>query len=225
MATDVELVTHVLQVGPQFIAQTEVLLPVIGGERERVEMVGGVDAGAGIAVLQPHATDRGVSLAHLEVDAGHLQVDGGTKAGDSSSDDQNLEVFGQSVRLVIEELDQPHLGCGELAVFGRHVLAHRDAEHANEQFVVGVRQRHGPAGLPRLDRLERGLAHLVLVCGQQATGVVVAHAALSLRVIGSLQPVGLPRQLNQHHQQRGNVGDGDRLDQQLFLRLVWTRTV
>ncbi len=122
---------------------------------------------------------------------------------------------------MIEELDQAHLGGGELAVLGRNVLVHGDAEHSDEQIVVGMRQRDRSSRLPRLDRLERGLTHLLLVFGQQSTGVVVAHAGLALRVVGRLQPVGLPRQLDQHHQQAGKVGDGNRVDQQL---LVWLST-
>ena len=90
-AAQAEAVGDVLEVGVQLVAQGEVHRPVVGRERERVEVVGRVDAGARVAVLPPGAAHGGRSSRSIgEGDASLLEVHRRADAGHAAADDQHL---------------------------------------------------------------------------------------------------------------------------------------
>src|SRR5581483_6384273 len=76
------------QVTVQLVAPGEIPGPVGPlGEGERVQVAGGVDAAAGIAVLQPGAADLLVLVENGEGDARPLQLDAGAQPGEPAADD------------------------------------------------------------------------------------------------------------------------------------------
>jgi hypothetical protein len=72
---EAELLDQTLEVGQQVGLGREARRPVVGlREREAVELVGHVDAAAGVDVLEPGAADLGVLLEHGHGDAGLAQA-------------------------------------------------------------------------------------------------------------------------------------------------------
>jgi len=178
-----------------------------------------VDAGAWVAVLPPHPAHRAVALDHLEGHAGLLQVDGGAQPRSAGADHQHLEAGGDIDGVVIQELGKAELGGGEGAVLVGHMLAHRGAEHAHDQCVIGLGDCHRAAVAPCRDGFEGCVAHLLLVGGRETAGVVVAQARLALGTVRLVQPVQLTGHLHQHHQQRRDVRYGNRCGERLIVHI------
>lgn len=83
------LVGDAFEIALDLALQGEVARPVVLGERVRVDVVGGVHARAGVAVLVPGAADFGVLLDHDIRNARALQADRGAQAGHAGADDQD----------------------------------------------------------------------------------------------------------------------------------------
>ena len=216
-----EAVGDVLEVVVQLVAQREVLRPVVGRERERVEVVRRVDPGARVVVVPPGAAHRLVLLDDREGDAQLLEVHGRADARDAAADDQHPEALRHvEAALVLVGEVQAELRRHHVAVLAGHRFAHGARQHLDEQLGRGLGDRHGPAGPPGQDGLERGLPDLLLDVLGEAGVVVVAHAAAARRPVGRLQPAVLAGHLEQHHQQRRDVGDRHRLGERLGLLSV-----
>ena len=78
VATQIELRRDVFQISLELIAQREVLAPVIGREGKRIEMIGRIDAGAGIAVVAPDAAEGRALFQDYKRNAGALKMYRGT---------------------------------------------------------------------------------------------------------------------------------------------------
>ena len=203
----------------QLIAQAEVHLPVMRGERVRVQVVRGVHAGTGIAVLPPDPADRAVALDDLVGHTGLLEIDGGAQPRSTCTDHQHLEAGRNLDGVVVQELGEPELGGRESAVLVGHVLAHGGAEHPGDERVVGLGNCHRAAVTPCRNGFQRRLAYLLLVLGGEAAGVVVTQAGLALGPVRLIQPMQLAGHLDQHHQQRRDVRHRDCCGERLVVHV------
>ena len=201
----------------QLVAQREVHRPVVGGERERVEVVRRVDAGARVAVVPPGAADGGVLLEIDERDAGLLQVDRRAQARHAGADDEHLEALGH-----VERLASTRCGCRPscAAIIGPYSggTCSPIAQLSISTSSVGRRLGDGDRRPARHARMASSAASRIS-CWTGSGSPPVSLSPMPRRAsgrYGSLQPAPLAGQLHQHHQQRRDVGDRDGLGELLL---------
>lgn len=96
-------------------------------------MVGGVDAGPRVLVLEPGPSHGVVLFEHPERNAGGLEMHGGTKTGHAAADDHHVEAVRHVDGLGFDR-SLTELGRREPPVLGWDALAHGTAEHVDEKF-------------------------------------------------------------------------------------------
>ena len=174
VAAQVGVVGVVAQVVEHLAAAPEGGRPGVRAERVGVEVAGGVDPGARVAVLPPGAGDLVVALQCGHRDAHRAQRRDREEPADAGADDERVGAVGDArVR--------GRLGLGDAEGLGHHRLelladglAGEGAQHPQEQLAAGRGQGRGSA---RLDRRGEGVADLVLDLVGKAAGVVVVEPA------------------------------------------------
>ena len=207
---DVEVGRHLRDVGVELVPQREVLRPVGSSEGEGVEVARRVDPTPGVVVLQPGAAHGVVALEDRVRDAGGGQADPRTYSGDAGPDDEDLEA-GRRVEGLGRSLEQAQLVGDDRGVGLGHVLADAGLHHLDEQRGGWGVDGHGLALVPGHDRLVGRGADLVLDVVGQPTGVVVVEAPGPRGTVGLVQPAPVAGQVDQDHEQGGDVGYVDRL--------------
>ena len=174
------LVRATFQIGPDFRLFGEMMRPVmVGFEREREEMVRRIHGAAGINVLVPGAADRLVLFDDAERDAGFLELDRHTHAGQAGADDQYVMIGQRLGGRLPAPFHRAWIGFGQIGffqnqrnIFVRHRLAHHGVHHPPQQIVgwpygggtvggrIFLQHRYQPVADARL-QLRRDLLHEV----------------------------------------------------------------
>ena len=198
-----------LEVIEQHRLRGEELRPVARRERVGVGVVGGVDAAAGVGVLQPGAAHVGILLDHRVGDARLAEAMRGENPRHSRADDHHVEAGALLRRDPFESLGagrvrfEAHLAQQKLQVVVADRVPDQKARHVAHLLRQGpepgcsatVRKRgnHRHSARPHLGLLFLGEAHLR----------IAPHRARTDR---SLQQALIPGQVDQRDQQRRNAG-------------------
>ena len=201
----------VLEVLAQLVALREELRPVVvGRERVGVEVVGDVDATAGIAVLQPGAADPVVLLDDHVGNAGVLETDRREQAGHPGADDHHPERRAPFVGHR-RPVDRARVAAVERHLFEKHrdvLVADLVADHEAHHGAHGLeRRRRGQRAPPipvRAQRLERHGADRRLVLGRQPAVVLARQRPLRADRPG--QDAGVAGEVHDRHHQRRHAG-------------------
>ena len=145
---EADIVVNVVRVGVaadvvvDLVALGEEMVPiVVVVERVGIEMVGGVDAAAWVAIFVPSAADAVVLLDDGERNACFLELDAHAYAGEPGADHDALK-FAQSLggrgrRAPADgfgiAVGEVHLLEHQRIIFRRHVLTGADVEHVRQE--------------------------------------------------------------------------------------------
>ncbi|MNV09516.1 hypothetical protein D3C71_1000100 [compost metagenome] len=213
VGTNAVLVRDAFEIALDLALQGEVARPVVLGERVRIDVVGRIDAGARIAVFVPGAAHLGVLLDQNVRDACALQAYGRTQASHARADDQYAVSLrhGERVALLQREVGIQAQPAGDHRPIGvGDIFADAGLEHGDQLFVRGGGKRRRLA-LPRADDGGVGrLADLVLHIFRQTARVIVLQAPDARALVALGQPMRVAGQVDQHHEQGGDVGAAQR---------------
>ncbi len=209
------LVGAALEVGAQLLLLRIELRPVVVGlEGVAVEVIGDVNAAAGVGVLEPGAADAVVLLDHRVGDARLLQPDGGEQTRHTGADDQDAKVArrrgtgrGLQRRGARVAAVERHLLHHHRHVLVRHRLADQEAHHAMDG--VGIwRRRQRTAAIAIVGERRRGAAPdlRLLLVGHRSLHVAQHRLARPDRAVEDGSVAG---QMDQRHHQRRHTGAGD----------------
>ena len=206
---------HLLLVAPDLVALGVIAAPAqIGRKRVTVEVVGRVDAGLGIGVLEPGAAQLGVLVDHLEGDGQLLQAVGRAQARETGAYHQHPKAVAarrwRTVLPVQLAVDKAHLLHRHRHVFGRQRLAKTAAHHGLQALGIGCGRQLALATGQLVQHLGQGLAHGSLRLGRQAATELGEDRHIALGAQGRCQPARVLRDLRQTHQQGGHRGLGQR---------------
>jgi hypothetical protein len=204
---DAVVVGRAFEVIPEFAALREQHRPVmIGGEGIRIEVIGRVDAAAGIGVLVPGAAHGGILFHDGERDAGLLQANGGAEAGHARADDEHAEVRRRR-EIGLRRIDAGGIEQGRFVrrrgqfdahhanVFLTQGFTGGDGQHLVQQLAFGQRRRRCAGGGMRHQDVEQARADGLTQ--RRRHFLLIAHGPGDERT-GLLEPGGLAGELYQH---------------------------
>ena len=189
------------------VALGVVAAPVeVGRKRIRIEVVGRIDTGLGVIVLEPGATDLGVLVDHRKVQPHLLEAPGRAQTGEPGADHQHLEVGQARRRRRRAPVDAPvakaHFLEGHRRVFGRHALAQTHAHHLDQLVLGGRRRQAAGAAVELIQHPGQTVADGLLDLRRQAAAGLGEDRDVALGQKRLLQPCRVAGDLGQAHQQR-----------------------
>ena len=196
----------------QLVAQREVHRPVVRSERERVQVVRRVDARTGVAVLPPGAADGGRSSRSIVNGMpGALEVDRRADPGHAGADDEHLEPVRHVDRLDVRLAVQADLGRLIISPYSSGTSS-PIATPSISTSIAGDGSGMATGRPSRQARMASSAASRISCWRARAARRCRCRPCPRAgRAVRLLQPLRLAGELHEHHQQRGDVGDGDRL--------------